>query len=99
MLGAWRPGEEIVLERNERYFDRTKPKLDRVVFRIAPDAAGHTEQLLAGTLDFACGITPADALRIAPRKDLRVVAFDNRQYDFVCWLDASEYRSGLAERL
>jgi len=85
VLGAWRPGEEIVLERNERYFDRTKPKLDRVVFRIAPDAAGHTEQLLAGTLDFACGITPADALRIAPRQDLRVVAFDNRQYDFVCW--------------
>lgn len=85
LLGAWKPGEEIVLERNPRYFDRAQPKLDRVVFRIVPDAASHVDQLLAGTLDFACGITPADATRIAPRADLRVVAFDNRQYDYVCW--------------
>ncbi len=84
-LAAWKPGEEIVLARNERYFDPAQPKLDRVVFRVAPDAASHIEQLLAGTLDFACGVTPADAARIAPREDLRIVAFDNRQYDYVCW--------------
>ena len=85
LLAAWKPGEEIVLARNERYFDPAQPKLDRVVFRVAPDAASHIEQLLAGTLDFACGVTPVDAARIAPREDLRIVAFDNRQYDYVCW--------------
>ena len=84
-LAAWRPGEELVLARNERYFEAGLPKLDKVVFRIAPDAASHVEQLLAGTLDFACGITPADATRVAPRQDLRIVAFDNRQYDYLCW--------------
>ena len=31
------------------------------IFRVVPDAATHVEQLLAGALDFACGITPADA--------------------------------------
>ncbi len=84
-LAAWRPGEELVLVRNERYFDPALPRLDRVIFRIAPDAATHVEQLLAGALDFACGLTPGDAARIATDKDLRLVAFDNRQYDYICW--------------
>ncbi len=84
-LAAWRPGEEVVLARNERYFEAGLPKLDKVIFRVAPDAATHIDQLLAGTLDFACGVTPADAARIAARRDLRIVAFDNRQYDYVCW--------------
>ncbi len=84
-LGAWRPGEELVLVPNERYFDPALPGLDRVVFRVTPDAATHVEQLLAGALDFACGITPADAARIASAPDLRVIAFDYRQYDYICW--------------
>ncbi|MDQ1348527.1 MAG: bac 5 protein [Acidobacteriota bacterium] len=84
-LAAWRHGEEVVLERNERYFDATVPKLDRVIFRVAPDAATHVDQLLAGALDFACGVTPADATRLASRSDFRVVAFDNRQYDYISW--------------
>jgi peptide/nickel transport system substrate-binding protein len=84
-LAAWRPGEEIVLARNEHYFETSLPKLDRVVFRVVPDAATHVEQLLAGTLDFACGVTPADATRIAARHDLRILPFDNRQYDYLCW--------------
>jgi peptide/nickel transport system substrate-binding protein len=84
-LGAWRPGEEVVLVRNESYFDPTVPKLDRVIFRVAPDAPTHIEQLLAGALDFACGITPPDATRLTSRKDLRVIAFDNRQYDYIAW--------------
>ena len=84
-LAEWRPGEELVLVRNENYFDPALPKLDRVIFRVAPDAATHIEQLLAGTLDFACGITPSDAARITDRKDLRVIAFDNRQYDYIAW--------------
>ena len=84
-LGAWRPGEELVLIRNERYFEPALPKLDRVIFRVSPDAATHVTQLLAGALDFACGITPGDAAQIATRADLRLVVFDNRQYDYICW--------------
>jgi len=84
-LATWRPAEEVVLERNERYFDPALPKLHKVVFRVAPDAATHVEQLLAGALDFACGVTPGDGARIATRSDLRIVAFDNRQYDYISW--------------
>ena len=84
-LGAWRRGEELVLIRNERYFEPALPRLDRVIFRVSPDAATHVTQLLAGALDFACGITPGDAAQIATRADLRLVVFDNRQYDYICW--------------
>lgn len=85
VLAAWRPGEEVALARNERYFEPALPKLDKVIFRLAPDAATHVDQVLAGALDFACGVTAADAARVAQRRDLRIVAFDNRQYDYLCW--------------
>lgn len=85
LLAAWRPGEEVVLERNPLYFDRGVPKLNRVVFRVLPDAATHIEQMMAGAVDFACGITPGDAARIAGRSDIRIETFDNRQYDYICW--------------
>ncbi|MEO8274762.1 MAG: ABC transporter substrate-binding protein [Thermoanaerobaculia bacterium] len=85
LLGEWRRGEEVVLEKNPRYFEPGLPKLDRVIFRVVPDAATHVEQLLAGALDFACGLTPGDTARVAADKSLRVLAFDNRQYDYICW--------------
>ncbi len=84
-LASWQPGTEIVLERNARYFDPTLPKLDRVVFRVAPDAATHADQLLAGTIDFACGMTPADASRLAHHPELRVIPYETRQYDYIVW--------------
>jgi peptide/nickel transport system substrate-binding protein len=84
-IGEWLPGERIVLAKNDRYFDPAKPGLDRVVFRNAPDAATHADLLAARAVDFACGLTPGDAKRLAADPGLRIVPFDYRQYDYVCW--------------
>ncbi|HHX75248.1 MAG TPA: hypothetical protein GX699_10140 [Firmicutes bacterium] len=43
-LGEWKRGEYIILERNEDYFEEGKPYLDRIIFRMIPDA---TAQLYA----------------------------------------------------
>jgi peptide/nickel transport system substrate-binding protein len=84
-LAEWRPGERIVLERNRRYFDPALPALDRVVFRIAPDAATHADLLAAGAIDFVCGISVGDARKLAKTPGVRVLPFDYRQYDYIAW--------------
>jgi peptide/nickel transport system substrate-binding protein len=84
-LGEWRPGERIVLVKNERFFERSLPKVDRVEFRVAPDAATHADLVASGAIDFACGLTPADAKRLVSKPGVRVVPFAYRQYDYVCW--------------
>ncbi|HHX75414.1 MAG TPA: hypothetical protein GX699_10980 [Firmicutes bacterium] len=43
-LGEWKRGEYIILERNDDYFEEGKPYLDRLVYRMIPDA---TAQLYA----------------------------------------------------
>jgi peptide/nickel transport system substrate-binding protein len=52
----YRPGEEIVLEANDDYWDG-RPRIDRLVFRIFPDQRTGFQALLAGELDLM-NVTP-----------------------------------------
>jgi peptide/nickel transport system substrate-binding protein len=72
-LASWEPGQQLVLARNERYYDKELPYLDRVVMRFISDQASLLPQLLSGDLDFAPQITPADVPRVesSPRLELR----------------------------
>jgi peptide/nickel transport system substrate-binding protein len=46
------PGEEVVLERNPDYFGKP-PNIERVVFRIVPDATTRALELRKGSADIA----------------------------------------------
>lgn len=85
LLVAWRPGVEVVLARNPGYFRPGLPKLDRVVFRVVPDAAALVERLLAGDIDFFDGLAPRDAGRVAAAEHLRLIESPSRQFEYVAW--------------
>jgi peptide/nickel transport system substrate-binding protein len=53
------PGERIVFERNENYW-RGRPPLDKVVFRVIPDASVATMEMQTGNVD----MIPASAVQI-----------------------------------
>jgi peptide/nickel transport system substrate-binding protein len=85
VLERWEPGQRIILVRNEHYFDRPKPYLDRVVLEFVPESSTRVERLRAGTLD-ATGLVPrqADALRRdAASTGVRVLHVRGRSYDFI----------------
>ncbi|MCZ7649902.1 MAG: ABC transporter substrate-binding protein [Thermoanaerobaculia bacterium] len=84
-LASWRPAQEIVLERNPRYFEPGLPRLDRVVFRVVPDQGAQLAQLQGGGLDFVLGVPPARATEIEADPALELLRFWNRQYDYVAW--------------
>ncbi|MFO7831976.1 MAG: peptide-binding protein [Desulfuromonadaceae bacterium] len=57
----WDPGEQIVLERNEDYFEGA-PYIKRVVYRIVPDTTTMFLELQSGGLDYM-GLTPLQYAR------------------------------------
>ncbi len=51
----WVKGSHIVYERNPEYWDAGKPKIDRLIVRIIPDASARAAALESGELDLAGG--------------------------------------------
>lgn len=57
----WDPGEQIVLERNEDYFEGA-PYIKRIAYRIVPDTTTMFLELQSGGLDYM-GLTPLQYAR------------------------------------
>lgn len=47
----WEKGQYILAERNDKYWDRGKPYLDKVIFRIIPDPSARAVALERGDAD------------------------------------------------
>lgn len=84
-LTSWRPQEEIVLERNERYFESDRPRLDRVVFRVVPERSNHVTELLRGELDFIPRVSAQDAERVDQATHVVLLPYWHRQYTYLGW--------------
>ena len=64
---SWRRDDQVVLTRNPDYFKPGLPRLDRVVFRIIPDANTQVNALLAGEVDMLARVAPPDVARLRGR--------------------------------
>ncbi len=51
----WKRGQYVALARNPNYWDKGKPYLDRVIFRLLPDAASLSTALETGEAQFVGG--------------------------------------------
>ncbi len=85
VLESWQPQQQIVLKRNERYFEPGLPRLDRVVIRIIPDQASTMTQLFNGELDFIPQVAPAEAARVNADPHLRLLTYWFRLSVVVSW--------------
>jgi peptide/nickel transport system substrate-binding protein len=84
-IASWTPQQEMVLVRNERYWEKDRPYLDRVVLRFVPDAGSLLTQFLNGEIDFIAQVSPRDAERIRQRPDLQITSYWSNLYVFVAW--------------
>lgn len=85
VLASWTPQQEIVLARNERYYDPRLPYLDRVIYRVIPDQTNQLTQLLAGQVDMVGSLSPESAERVAAAPDLTLVRFWGPSFIYLGW--------------
>ena len=87
-IASWKPQQEVVLARNDRYYDESRPYLDRVVMRIVPDTGSAIAQLLGGEIDFFAQIPPSQAAKVKAAPNLDLITYWSNLYVFVGWNDA-----------
>jgi peptide/nickel transport system substrate-binding protein len=71
-LVSWKPGVEVVMERNENYWG-TKPKSKRVVFKIIPEDSTREMLLTKGEIDIMWLPPTKDYEMLNKRKNLKVL--------------------------
>jgi peptide/nickel transport system substrate-binding protein len=84
-IGSWQPQQDVVLVRNERYWRKGHPYLDKAVIRNTPDAANQMTQLFSGETDFVPQVQPVDVPRIKADPRLDVIAYWFRLYVSTVW--------------
>lgn len=67
----WTKGKELVFEKNQQYWGKGLPHIDRIVFKFA-SARKRAEMLIKGRLDLITNFEPIDLDRIR-RKGLKVI--------------------------
>lgn len=82
----WSKGNYIVVERNPDYWDKGKPYLDRIVFKVIPDASARAAALEKGEVQYApfSPVPLKDAQRLAQLPTLKL---ETRGYQWLSpWL-------------
>ncbi|HET9621514.1 MAG TPA: ABC transporter substrate-binding protein [Kofleriaceae bacterium] len=88
---SWSPGEQVVVKRFDHYWGPA-PKLERIVFRVVPDARQRLVDLQSGSVDLATAILPDEesfvdlhpdlTLLHAPNNDVSYLAMNTRHPPF-----------------
>ncbi len=84
-LASHTPNQTLILDRDPGYWGKPRPYLDRLIFRIIPEASSQLNQLLAGEIDLVESPPPREAQRIRDDPDLEIVEFPARKWGFVAW--------------
>jgi len=84
-LGRLRPGQEAVLERDPGWWREEGTWIDRVVFRVYPQATGAFPRFLEGEVDFLTGVPPARAEELVAHEGPRLVELPSLSYTYLGW--------------
>ncbi|HVE77628.1 MAG TPA: peptide ABC transporter substrate-binding protein [Gemmatimonadaceae bacterium] len=78
----WEPNVRLVQLADTVHY-RGRPKLDRLVWTVAPDFTASVAKLFAGEADFMDGLRPENVEDIGRRPELRSVAHAALQYGYL----------------
>ena len=80
----WRRAERIVMEANDKYHGG-RPALNRVIFRIIPDAVVLLQELRSGGVDLMENPPLTEVARLKQTAGLKVLTADNTSYTYLGW--------------
>jgi peptide/nickel transport system substrate-binding protein len=64
-FAEWQRGQFVRLERNRDYWEKGKPGLDGIIFRVLGDSAANAAALETGEIQLTNGISPGDVARVS----------------------------------
>lgn len=84
---SWEAGQQVTLEAFEGYPEGLggRPRLDRVVFRIIPEATTRQTEVLTGGVDINHTVQPDEAEQMEASEDVRLISFPGREFLYIGW--------------
>ncbi len=64
-LASYEPARQIVVSRNESYYDKARPYLDRIEIVVYPDPTAEASALIGGDTDLIANTPPTEFQRFA----------------------------------
>jgi peptide/nickel transport system substrate-binding protein len=77
VLDSWQHGSQWVLKANPNYYGQ-KPKVDRVIFKIIPNASSRLALLKSGAVDIAYDLPLKDIKALQSDPNINVVRYPSR---------------------
>jgi len=89
-ISGWVPQQYIILDKNNNYYKKDKPHINKVIFKIVPDNTIRFSQLLAGEIDFVQSIDSRNYEKLIRewqkyRTEICPMDYNGRDYDFIGW--------------
>jgi peptide/nickel transport system substrate-binding protein len=91
-FASWTPQQQVVFEANHDYPEALggRPLLDRVVFRIVPEATTRLTEIITGAIDVNHTLLPDEARQIEGQRTVSLVRFAGRNFLYVGWNNERE---------
>ncbi|AAT89425.1 ABC transporter substrate-binding protein [Leifsonia xyli subsp. xyli] len=80
-LSSWTPGQSLTMVRNKYYAGGLEPNVDKIVFRIIPDANAQVTALQNGEADIITPQASADTLTALKKTSAKALTGDQASYD------------------
>ncbi|MBM3599703.1 MAG: ABC transporter substrate-binding protein [Alphaproteobacteria bacterium] len=79
-LVSYEPDRQVVVQRNERYYDRARPYLDRIEIVIYPDPTAEGSALISGATDLMMLTLPTEYARLRQAQGVKVLRTPSGQF-------------------
>ncbi len=89
---SWQQGQQLVLEANPQFPAALggRPRLDRVVFRVIPEATTRLTELVNGSLHMDYSILPGEAQQVQRQRGVTIEHFPSREFTYLGWNNERE---------
>ena len=79
-LVSFEPERQVVLARNEAYYDKARPHVDRIVVLVYPDSTAEGSALMAGDIDLMSTVPPTEFARLQRASGVKVLRVPSGQF-------------------
>jgi len=79
-LVSYEPDRQIVVARNDAYYDRARPYLDRVEVVVYPDATAEASALIAGDTDLMASAQATEFPRLSSASSVKALRVPSGQF-------------------
>jgi peptide/nickel transport system substrate-binding protein len=92
----WRKGDQVILGKNDKYFQGA-PNVDEYVVKVVANQTAIANGLKTGEITFG-GIQPKDLADMQTVENVKITKYQNLGYTFIGWNTASPTATGLADK-